>query len=322
MIAGKETTNEHIPEPSRYKQVTRRLLLHKEAVGIILAVLATIVWSGNFIVARGVAKHITPISLAFFRWSTATVILAPFALKQLLSQRKIIFQNIGYFALISLIGVTLYNTFIYIAGHYSPAINLAIIGTTSSPVFAIILAAIILKEKITVLRIVGLCTCIFGILFLISEGSWQKLAAFQFSKGDVWILIAAVAFAIYNVLVRKKPEGISPVAFLFTTFLLGTILLIPLYIKDSSQAPPINWDTNLLLVILYIGAGASVTAYLLWNQAIARLGAARTALFGNLIPVFSIIEAVIILNEKFTVTHIISSVIVIIGLVIANLRRE
>lgn len=321
MIAEKEPTNEHTPGQNGYKLLTNKILLHKEAVGIILAVLATIVWSGNFIVARGVAKHITPISLAFFRWSTATVILAPFAIKQFLSQRKLIFKNIGYFALISLIGVTLYNTFIYIAGHYSPAINLAIIGTTSSPVFAIILAAIILKEKITVLRIAGLCTCIIGILFLISEGSWQKLVAFQFSKGDIWILIAAVAFAIYNVLVRKKPAAISPVPFLFTTFLLGTILLVPLYIKDSRQAPPIKWDIHLVLVIFYIGAGASVTAYMLWNQAIARLGAARTALFGNLIPVFSIIEAVIILNEKFTITHVISSIIVIAGLVIANLRR-
>ncbi|MBO9660814.1 MAG: DMT family transporter, partial [Chitinophagaceae bacterium] len=125
---------------------------------------------------------------------------------------------------------------------------------------------------------------------------------------------------IYNILVRKRPAAISPLNLLFSSFLLGTILLIPFVIFESSSQAPINWNGQLIGMILYLGLGASVICFFIWNKAIQILGAGRTALFGNLIPVFSSLEAVFILHEEFTVVHIISMVVVLIGLIIANLK--
>jgi drug/metabolite transporter (DMT)-like permease len=221
---------------------------------------------------------------------------------------------------ISLTGITLFNTLVYFAGHYSPAINLALIGTTSSPVFSIILAAIFLREKITLLRITGLLFCIAGITYLLAQGSWERLKAFHFSQGDILILVAALAFAIYNILARRKPAGLSPTNFLFVIFALGALLLLPAFIYESITRPPIQWNGNLLLIILYLGAGTSVISFLCWNAAISRLGAARTSLFGNLIPIFSTLEAVVFLGEEITMIHVISGVVVIGGLVIAAKR--
>ncbi|WP_315814331.1 DMT family transporter [Paraflavitalea speifideaquila] len=96
---------------------------------------------------------------------------------------------------------------------------------------------------------------------------------------------------------------------------------MPFYLIELTHAAPIEWNMNLVLIILYLGAGASVLAFLCWNMAIARLGAARTALFGNLIPVFSILEAVLILGEQFTMVHVLSGILVITGVVIANLKK-
>src|SRR5687767_5067270 len=104
-------------------------------IGIGLAVLATIIWSGNFIVARAVADEIPPISLAFYRWLTASLIMLPLAWKKFGAEKQVVLQNRKYIFWVSLSGITLFNTFVYYAGHYSPAINLALIGTTSSPVF-------------------------------------------------------------------------------------------------------------------------------------------------------------------------------------------
>src|SRR5687768_7794678 len=120
--------------------------------GIVFAILATIIWSGNFIVARGVIDQIPPFSLAFYRWLTASVIISPLAIKKFQSEKTIVLKHWKYFFWLSLSGITLFNTLIYIAGHYSPAINLPLIGTTSSPVFAVLLAALFLKEKIKPLR--------------------------------------------------------------------------------------------------------------------------------------------------------------------------
>ena len=187
---------------------------------------------------------------------------------------------------------------------------------------SIILAAVFLKERISIIRIIGLVICIVGIILLLSQGSWERLRGFHFSPGDWWILAAALSFAIYNIFVRRKPATISPLNFLFLTFAIGTLLLLPAYYWEHRTAERVKWNTQLFLIVLYLGAGTSVIAFLLWNEAIRRLGAGRTALFGNLIPVFSTLEAVWLLGEEITAIHIISGLLVIGGLVIANFQKS
>src|SRR5258706_9258960 len=289
-------------------------------IGIGLAVLATFIWSGNFIIARGVYKQIPPVSLNFYRWLCASVIVFPFALKKFKIEWPVVKQSWHYFFWISLTGVSLFNTFVYIGGHYTTAINLALIGTTSSPVFSVILARIFLKEKIGWLKVFGIIICIIGILFLLSHGNFRNLLSFRFTKGDGWILLAALTFAVYNTMVKKKPVAVTPINFLFVVFSLGTILLFPFYLWEIFHTVPVEWNIKLFSVILYLGIGASVISFLIWNTAIHKLGAGRTALFGNLIPIFSSIEAWIILHEQFTWIHVISMVLVFGGIMLANLR--
>ena len=289
-------------------------------IGIGLAVLAAIIWSGNFIAARGVIKEIPPVSLAFYRWLTAAVIIFPFAAKQFRSEWTVVKRSWHYLFWASLTGIALFNTFVYIGAHYTSAINLALIGTTTSPIMAIVLARIFLKEKIDRLKIAGMVLCISGVIFLLSHGSIQNLLTFQFTRGDGWILVAALCFAIYNTLVRKKPSGISPVNYLFIIFSFGTILLFPFYLWEISHTNPVEWNSNLFFIILYLGLGASVISYLFWNIAIGKLGAGRTALFGNLIPVFSSAEAALLLGEQFTWVHLASMVLVFAGILLANWR--
>lgn len=288
--------------------------------GILLAVLAVVIWSGNFIVSRGVTNYIGPVSLAFYRWLMATLIIAPFAWKKFVAERKTVSINWKYLAWVSLTGIALFNTFVYIAGHYTTAINLALIGTTSSPIFATILAVIFLREKPGMFRIIGIVTCVGGILLLISKGSWQTLVNFHFSTGDLWVLAGAFAFAIYNVLVRKKPAQISSLNFLFVIFAMGAAMLFPFFLAEQAWGMPTQWSWQLLAVLLYLGAGTSVAAFLCWNIAIQKLGAGRTVLFGNLIPIFSTLEAVWLLGEEITRIHIIGGVVVIGGLALANTR--
>lgn len=287
-------------------------------LGIALAVFATIIWSGNFIISRGVSQQIGPISLAFYRWFTATIIIAPFAWQKYKAEKTLVQANWQYLGWAALTGIALFNTFVYVAGHYTTAINMALIGTTSSPIFATIMAVIFLKEKMSGLRILGMILCIGGILLLISKGSLQTLAAFHFSKGDLWVLAGAFAFAVYNILVRKKPAGISALNFLFVIFAAGTLMLFPFYLAELFSGSATQWSISLLGAILYLGAGTSVIAFLCWNMAIQKLGAGRTVLFGNLIPIFSVWEAVLLLGEKVMRIHLVSGILVIAGLVIAN----
>ncbi len=289
--------------------------------GIGLAILATFIWSGNFIVARAVHESFPPVSLNFFRWLLASVIIFPFAFRAFKKEWPAIRRSWHYLFWVALFGIALFNTFVYVGAHYTSAINLALIGTTSSPVMSVLFARIFLKERVGWLRVAGMFLCLAGVLYLLAKGDWNNLLSLQFGKGDLWVLLAAFCFAVYNTLVKKKPAAISPVSFLFTVFLLGSLMVLPFCIYELQQSSGILWNNQAIFSVIYLGLGASVICFLIWNIAISHLGAGRTALFGNLIPVFSSIGAVLLLDEKITVIHIISFILVVAGLILANLKK-
>ena len=290
-------------------------------IGVSLAIISVIIWSVNYVIARGISGIIPPLTLNFFRWASASVIIFPFAFKKFLTEKKKVLENWKYFFAVSISCVLLFNSFVYIAGHHTTAINLALIGTTSVPIFTIILSAVFLKESIRPLRIVGLGICILGILFLLSQGSFQRLLAFRFSQGDWWILTGAIFFAVYTILVKRKPDGISPLVFLFVFIVLGALLLWPFHVWEHQHSQPFTWNVQLMAIVLYLSLGTSIIAYLCWNAAIQRIGSSRTSLFGNLLPVFSTFEALLALHEKIQTVHIISGILVIAGLIVANLKK-
>ncbi len=290
------------------------------SLGILLAVAATIIWSGNFIISKAITNDIAPVALSFYRWSTATVLLLPFAWKHIAATRQIVKEHKQYFFWTALTGISLFNTFVYVAGQSSTAINMALIGTTSSPIISVLLAHYFLKEQINLRRVLGMLLCISGILFLLSKGSVYNLLHLQFTKGDVWILLAAASFACYNIFARKRPAHINATGFLFFLFAIGTAILIPAYAVESYFTASIHWSMKVSGSILYLGLGTSVIAFLFWNRSIKELGAGRTALFGNLIPIFSSLEAVALLGERITIIHIISFILIASGLLIDNLQ--
>jgi drug/metabolite transporter (DMT)-like permease len=110
--------------------------------------------------------------------------------------------------------------------------------------------------------------------------------------------------------------------FLFAVFLLGTLILLPFYLFELKHEGGFEMNLSNISAILYLGLGASVICFLLWNISIANLGAGRASLFGNLIPVFSAIEAVLFLNEKISLIHLFSFALVVFGLIIANLHMK
>ncbi len=286
--------------------------------GMGLAVLAALVWSGNFLVVKGLHHQIAPVSLAFCRWAVASLLLLPFAWRSLRRDLPVIGRSVPYFLFTAFVGITLFNTFIYIGSQNTTAINAALVSTTSSPIIAILLAAIFLGEKLSWQKLAGLLFCILGVLTLLSRGSMQVLLHLHFSSGDLWVLAAGFVFAVYTNLVKRKPAGITNLSFLFVIFFIGAILLLPFLGWELKHSEPVQWNLQVIGIIGYLALGASILAYLIWNKAIARLGAGRTALFGNLIPAFSIIEAMLLFGETVTWAHLIGFLLVIAGLLIAN----
>ena len=285
-------------------------------IGAILAIAACVIWSGNFVISRFAIHLAGPISLAFFRWSIATLVILPFGYKNLKKEIPIFLNNKTYFFWMGLVGFAIYNTLIYTAGHYTTAINMALIGSVIHPIVATVLAAIFVNEKLHWKNITGIVIGFIGIIFLITKGEILSITHFRFSTGDLWMVAAGICFGTYNVFVRKKPVGISNNSFLLVLFAIGAMILFPFSIYESYYIQPVVYNMHFLYIILYLGIGNSTIAYFLWNSAIHKLGASKTALFGTLIPLLSSIEAVWLLNEQFNNFQIISGLIIISGIVI------
>ena len=157
-------------------------------IGTLLAIIACVIWSGNFIASRYSIQLAGPISLAFFRWTIATITMLPFALKNLKKEKQLFKNNLSYFFWMALVGVAVYNTMIYQAGHSTTAINMALYGSIIHPIVATLLAAWIVQEKLHWKSIAGIGLGIVGIIVLLSKGDINTLLHFKFATGDLWMI--------------------------------------------------------------------------------------------------------------------------------------
>jgi drug/metabolite transporter (DMT)-like permease len=291
--------------------------MNNQTKGVLFALLATLLWSVNMVIASGIKGHIPPIGLAFWRWTIACIVLAPFALKSSIENWKIIKKNIRYLMLTALLGITIFNTLIYFAGKTTSAVNLSLIAI-SIPLFIVAISRIAFKEKVSNKKLMGIATIITGVLVLITKGSLQALLHINFSIGDLLMLVACFFFACYTILVRLKPTELPAKVFLFSVFVIGVIFLFPFYIFEHVYYKKVLLDTKTILVSSYVGIFASLVSYYLWNEAIRLIGTSKTALIYYLIPVFSGILAYFFLNQQIVITQIISMGIIISGLLITN----
>lgn len=289
--------------------------------GYFYAICATAFWSGNFIVARGLSDSIPPISLAFWRWVVAVIVFLPFALKPLIAERNLLRKHIPYLCVTSLLGITLFNTLIYFAGHTTTAMNLSLISITF-PVFIVILARIFFHEIITINKWIGIILVAGGVILLITKGALSKLLNISFAIGDLWMLLAAITFAVYSILLKRKPEQLSIWSFQLTTFILGLIFLFPFFLWEYLTIPFVAFETKTVLSIFYVGIFASLTAFVLWNKAVMKVGPSKAGMIYYTLPLFSGIAAYFFLNEVVTEIHFYSALLIISGILTANYERK
>jgi len=285
--------------------------------GYLFAFGATALWSGNFIIARGLSDNISPVTLAFCRWFVAVLVFTPFAIKQLIHEWFIIKKNILYLSITSLLGITTFNTFIYIAGHTTTAMNLSLIAITF-PIFIIIFSRILYMELLTIKKVVGVVLVLSGVIFLITKGNIATLLNISFNIGDVWMLLAAIIFAVYTLFVKKKPEGLSITTLQLATMITGLLFLFPFFLWEQTIIHGSFLNQATIPGILYVGIFASLFAFILWTNAILILGPAKAGMVYYTLPLFCGLAGYLFLNESIGILHFASMIFIFSGILIAN----
>lgn len=303
-----------------HKNAQRPAVFSSSIHGFSLALLATIVWSFNFIAGRGLADAVGPCTLAFGRWLVAFLAVIPFALPEMIRLRSHFCAHWRYYLAVGVLGIAYFNTAIYWAAHSVPAINLSLIAA-SSPLFTILLARVFFAEPITRKRLGGIALALFGIALLLTRGELAALRELSFHAGDLVMLSAAFSFALYTLMVRKKPEECGQMPFFGVTFAIGLVCLLPPavfeIIRDGLPRP----DISLIGGLLYMGLGASLLAFWCWGKAISLIGPSRAAVIYYSLPLFSGIEAMIMLGEPLRPIHLVSAGLILGGLALATRNR-
>ncbi|QEV50005.1 EamA family transporter [Streptomyces vinaceus] len=261
-------------------------------LGLLLALVATVVWSGSFVATRGMADSVPPVQAVFWRWIIATLAVAPFAARQAWRQRALIRRHLGFVALASLFGVALYNTLVHQAGLTTSASNMGMIMAASPVVMA--LYARLGGERLGARRTFGLLLAAFGVLLLVGDGS----LGFDFGAGDLWMLAAALSFASYSALLKRKPAELGGPAFLITTFVLGALMLAPAYAVSVTVQGGFELTAGTGGMLLYVGVMSSAVAFFAWNKAISLIGAARAGVVYYLQPVCVAGLGLLLLGER------------------------
>jgi drug/metabolite transporter (DMT)-like permease len=264
--------------------------------------LANLLWAGNWVTGRALRDAFEPITLNFWRWLIAALVLAPFALHELARKRDTIRRHAGLLALLALTGVVIFQSLVYLGLRTTTAIN-AVLLNSSGPLFMLLCSWLIERESATRRQVAGMLVSLVGILVIVSQGEVAKLLELEFHPGDAWILLAMPAWGVYSVLLKRRPPELGGVSLLFAISVAGLAMLAPAFVLEALHAPP-RWPTAAEAAgVLYVGLAASVGAFICWNRGVAVVGANAAGFTLHLLPAFGTALAMLFLGEAFHAFH-------------------
>jgi drug/metabolite transporter (DMT)-like permease len=285
----------------------------------LLLSITALCWAGNAIVGRLAAGHIPPVTLSFLRWSLAFLLILPFAWKHLRRDWAAIRSRLGTMVVLSVTGISAFNTLQYWALEHTQALNTLLLQS-AAPLFVAGWSLALLGVRLTLAQAGGIVLSLTGVLVILLHGDLTTLKSIEFNKGDIIFMVALVIFGLYSVLSLKRPNihGLSFVGF---TFGCGAVCLIPLLIRELLVRPLMQLDATNLLTLFYVAVFPSSLAYLCFNRGVQLIGANRAAPFFHVVPVFGSVMAIVFLGEHPQLFHLIGFALVLTGVFVASRKQ-
>lgn len=281
-------------------------------------------WAGNAVVGRMLAPMVSPMTLNLLRWSLAALILLPLA-AQVLRPGSDLWKQWRWFAWTSLFSIGGYNALLYLALNTSTPINVTLVGA-STPVWMLLIGRIFFATTISPRQIGGALLSIAGVALVLSRGNWETLRALRLVVGDIYILLASMAWAYYSWLIAKPHPETAALRSNWAAALLGQICFGLLWSSAFSAAEwvwtpaHIDWSPTLALALAFIAIGPAVIAYATWGAGVARAGPAVAGFFINLTPLFTALLSSAFLGEVPHLYHGIAFVLIVAGIALSSRR--
>ncbi|MFK2822875.1 DMT family transporter [Arcobacter sp. YIC-80] len=280
----------------------------------ILLVLAVLFWSGNFVFGRLVSTSIEPTELSFYRWFFVLVLFLPYILINIKRLTKALKKDFLLLFLLGGFGVAGFNTFLYYGLQTTTAIN-ALLINSAIPIMIVVLSTIILKVKIKAIQVFGIFLSTLGVIYLILKGEFESLNTLEFSKGDLWILLAGLVWSLYSILLKFKPKDLKAFDFLTITSFIGVVMLsVAFYYQGYSFSVSFIENKQLFYSLMYMIIFPSILSFYFWNIATVEVGANKAGQFTHLMPIFGAVLAYFFLGEKLELYHLVGVVFIALGI--------
>jgi drug/metabolite transporter (DMT)-like permease len=284
-----------------------------------MLMIVLLLWAGNSIVGRAVRDDIPPLSLAFFRWTGALALLLPFAWPKIRADWPIIKVRWPIILLLGACGVGAFNALLYTGLRETTATN-ALLIQAATPTLVLAFDFAIFRNRPNGAQLTGVAIAAAGVVMIIFEADPAALLALRFGRGDLLVLGAVIAWGLYTTLLRLRPP-INPLAFLALTFMVGVAAMLPGAMLEW-QNFTIRPSAAVLGSIAYVAVLPSLVAYLLFNRAVAEIGAADAGQVISLQPLMGALMAAALLGESLHPYHFAGMALILIGIAISLVRRK
>ena len=297
-------------------------MISKNKIAYIFLILATLFWSGNFIVGKAASLfEIPPFTLNFYRWLFAWLILAPFTLKEILKKKQYILSNIKLILILGITSITVFNSIVYFSLNFTQVIS-GVLMISTIPVMIIFFCWVFRIEKTNFYQILGVIFSLLGVVVIVTKADLGKLLNLNFNKGDLWMVVAMFSWAMYSALLRKKKFELSQISFLQTIISAGLILLLPAYLIEMALGYRLNIHLPFILTLSYVVLFPGLASFFFWIKGISIIGSNRAGIFLHLMPIFSTVMAILIFKEKFMTFHLIGALLIITGIILSSKGRN
>jgi|SRR6185312_1559449 drug/metabolite transporter (DMT)-like permease len=293
-------------------------LMHRPYV---LLVLTTMFWGGNSVAGKAAVGNIDPYALILLRWTGAFLVLLPFALAPIRRDWATIQARWWLYLFYGAVGYALFNVLIYVAAYFTSGVNNAI-DQTAINVFVMLLSFLLFRTAVKPLQLVGVAVTIVGVMLTATHGDLRRILSLDINFGDLLVLIASFAYALYSISLRWRPKT-NWMSFLAASFfgaVLASIVFqltlgggVPHLVKVVPEVTPLGW-----LIVVYTVLLPSLVSQMLYVRGVELIGANRASLFINLIPLFGAIGSVVLLGERLEPFHFVAGGLIVIGILVAE----
>ncbi|MCU4181173.1 DMT family transporter [Bosea sp. BH3] len=285
---------------------------------LLLLPLPPLFWAGNLVLGRALAGSFPPVSLAVGRWIVALVCLLPFVLGALRTQWPALLRARGIVLACGAFGIAGYNALGYLALQSAPAASVAFLNSTL-PLMVPLAAFVLGVEKVSGRTLAGIAISFVGVAWIVARGDLSTLSQLSFQGGEPLVLIAVANYALYSVLLRRRPADLDPLLFLAATMAAGLLVLLPFWIWELAAGATIPTAPGPLAAVLYIGIFASLIAFIIWNRCVASLGPSVTGASFHLVALFTAVLAFVLLGEPVRLFHLVGAALILGGFGLAAL---